>query len=693
LQAAKEKAAQEKESYQRQMGMSRGADRVEHPQGDGWAVAGGPGLSSRPPPKAGDLSEFGQIKTPSMSFGLSLGPSESRAPPPSHYQYLHSLPVPVVCHVFPIDAPLLLGPPTRSQPAPNPFPLAPAFCRAYYYSGLGPIALPRASHVLVHTPPLPSALAKARNIDDLANVSYPAGVSSPKVELNIGAKDGKFRCVSMNIILLGPFVDEMHRYDRDFLLQFMLLCRDKPDDLPRLDMIGLEPSDQPYQMTRPPSGRHRQASDPAPPSSARGGPPVGLGISASGPSLSVKPGSMNNFNPMGDFRTTQKMSSEEQFALASPPTSASGGPGGAGGIPPNMQFRPSPMVRSASQGPGLSSNSGRTRSERGEKRDHVGKIGPVAGSGPGGAHQQMHGGPSGMGMTGLQGSGFGFEPVAPLSQSANAWSAKRQGPIDAESPEFVDRKAKGLLNRLTMERFDSISDQIIAWANKSEKEKDGRTLNQVIRLVFEKATDEAPWSEMYARLCRKMMDLISLRVQDDGIKTQEGKPIAGGLLFRKYLLNRCQEDFERGRVAKETTAAAAATKALEGQAAAHGTGGKEEVALYSEEYYAAQKAKRRGLGLIKFIGELFKLQMLTERIMHECIKKLLGNVENPEEEEIESLCKLLTTVGAILDTPKARGHMDVYFSRMKELTKSPYASSRMQVMLQVRVCAGWWYGG
>ena len=110
-----------------------------------------------------------------------------------------------------------------------------------------------------------------------------------------------------------------------------------------------------------------------------------------------------------------------------------------------------------------------------------------------------------------------------------------------------------------------------------------------------------------------------------------------------------------------------------------------EPVLYSDEYYAAQKAKRQGLGLIEFIGELFKLQMLTERIMHGCIKKLFGNVENPEEEEIESLCKLLTTVGKILDTSKARAHMDVYFSRMKELTRSGNVSSRMQFMLQVYI--------
>ena len=64
-------------------------------------------------------------------------------------------------------------------------------------------------------------------------------------------------------------------------------------------------------------------------------------------------------------------------------------------------------------------------------------------------------------------------------------------PTSIPSPEAVDREVRSLLNKLTMERFDSISDQIISWANKSEEEEDGRTLVQVVRLVFEKATDEA----------------------------------------------------------------------------------------------------------------------------------------------------------------------------------------------------------
>ncbi len=270
-----------------------------------------------------------------------------------------------------------------------------------------------------------------------------------------------------------------------------------------------------------------------------------------------------------------------------------------------------------------------------------------------------------------------FEPIVPLQATANRWDRKTFH-AGADSPQMIDRKVKSLLNKLTMKKFDSISDQIIQWANKSENEKDSQTLIQVIKLVLEMAMDQVIWCEMYARLCRKMMGHISSKVDTKN----KGKPIAGGQLFRKFLLNRCREHFERGWVAKEA-AAAATTKALEDKAANEKRD--DQHALYSEEYYAAQKAKRQGLGLIRFIGELFKLQMLTEGTMHECVKKLLVSVENLEEVGIESLCTLLTTVGDILDTQKARAHTDVYFSQMKELTKNPHLTPRMKFMVQVRV--------
>ena len=60
------------------------------------------------------------------------------------------------------------------------------------------------------------------------------------------------------------------------------------------------------------------------------------------------------------------------------------------------------------------------------------------------------------------------------------------------------------------------------------------------------------------------------------------------------------------------------------------------------------------LGNIRFIGELYKQKMLTEKIMHECLIKLLGDIENPEEDVVECLCVLMSTIGQAIDHGKGR---------------------------------------
>ena len=71
------------------------------------------------------------------------------------------------------------------------------------------------------------------------------------------------------------------------------------------------------------------------------------------------------------------------------------------------------------------------------------------------------------------------------------------------------------------------------------------------------------------------------------------------------------------------------------------------------------KARRRSLGNIKFIGELFKLKMLTEAIMHDCVVKLL---KNHDEESLECLCRLLSTIGKDLDFEKAKVTCDPFYA-------------------------------
>ena len=271
------------------------------------------------------------------------------------------------------------------------------------------------------------------------------------------------------------------------------------------------------------------------------------------------------------------------------------------------------------------------------------------------------------------------DPISPgLEALDNRWNhaVQNRRPVQLEesSPEYIKRKVRSLLNKLTAERFDSISDQILEWTNKSVTETDGQTLRLVIKLIFEKAKDEQFWSTMYAKLCRKLWQDINPEVQDAEMTGADGKPLSGGLLFRKYLLSRCQEDFKKGRERKVDASAAKQQKAGDRH-------------TEDKDYAAAQAAKRQGLGLVKFVGELFKLEMLSTRVIHACIVNLLlANVVDPDEEDVESLCQLLTTVGAKLEAqPKMSQQVGLYMQRMDDLRNSDHLSSRIRFMVQVRL--------
>lgn len=262
--------------------------------------------------------------------------------------------------------------------------------------------------------------------------------------------------------------------------------------------------------------------------------------------------------------------------------------------------------------------------------------------------------------------------LKPIVTSSTGWkpTSLGKGPQASASghlePEMVQRKVKAALNKMTPENFSKISDQILAIANQSKNENDGRTLRQVIQLTFEKATDESHFSSTYAKFCKHMLDQMSPEIKDDAIKDKHGNVVSGGNLFRKYLLNRCQEEFEKGWSVKESAKKSKAPTAE----------------LLTDEYYEEAAVKRRGLGLVRFIGELFKLGMLTERIIHGCVHHLVDFKEEPKEAEIESLSYLLRTVGAALDSSeKGRPMMDVYFQRIQSIIDLPELDNRLKFML------------
>ncbi|CAO3695160.1 unnamed protein product [Rhizopus stolonifer] len=264
------------------------------------------------------------------------------------------------------------------------------------------------------------------------------------------------------------------------------------------------------------------------------------------------------------------------------------------------------------------------------------------------------------------------EPVVPLEKTENRWvpttlnqtKSVEHSDDGLLSQEVIIRKVKSLLNKLTVEKFDPISAQIFEFARQSEKEDDGKSLRTVMKLTFEKACDEPAFASMWASLCRKMCDSMTNDIRDTSLLDDNGNVSFGVLLFRRYLFNRCQEEFEKGWKVDMPEV--------------------EEGEMLTEEYYAAVKAKRQGLGLIQLIGELFKLEMLSERIMYGCLIKLCNDPTNSGDEEAESLCKLLITIGKKLDSKAQTSRwVDIVTQRMKdEMLKSEKMSSRMKFMIQ-----------
>lgn len=75
---------------------------------------------------------------------------------------------------------------------------------------------------------------------------------------------------------------------------------------------------------------------------------------------------------------------------------------------------------------------------------------------------------------------------------------------------------------------------------------------------------------------------------------------------------------------------------------------------------AETKLRRRAVGTVRFIGELYKIDMLTGKIMRSCMNLLL-DVDVISEETLECLCKLLTTVGEKMELKDAHKEVRMTF--------------------------------
>lgn len=220
-----------------------------------------------------------------------------------------------------------------------------------------------------------------------------------------------------------------------------------------------------------------------------------------------------------------------------------------------------------------------------------------------------------------------------------------------------------------MDNFEKLSNKIL-----ESKVTNEECLVGLITLICEKAIDEPHFATVYAMLCSKLFTELPAYQEwicPSGVVAEN--------IFRKLLLKRCQEEFEKDAKWAADDAAAQVERAELRKRI--DTLSAEEKLRIAEEDYERSKLKRRVLGNIRFVGELFLQRLISESIIHRCIYSLLKS-EEPEEEDVESLCKLITATGKQLDHPSAKDIIDSYFEKMGDLSNDEKKlSSRIRFML------------
>uniref|UniRef100_A0AAQ5XUP9 Eukaryotic translation initiation factor 4 gamma 2 n=1 Tax=Amphiprion ocellaris TaxID=80972 RepID=A0AAQ5XUP9_AMPOC len=216
-----------------------------------------------------------------------------------------------------------------------------------------------------------------------------------------------------------------------------------------------------------------------------------------------------------------------------------------------------------------------------------------------------------------------------------------------------------ILNKLTPEKFDKLCLELLNVGVDSKL-----VLKGTILLIVDKALEEPKYSQLYAQLCLRLAEDAP---NFEGPSTENQATQKQNTTFRRLLISKLQDEFENR---------ARNVEIFE----------KHDGPLTSEEEEQRAIAKIKMLGNIKFIGELGKLNLIHESILHKCIKTLLEKKKRVQlkdmGEDLECLCQIMKTVGPKLDHDKAKSLMDQYFGRMRSLTNNKELPARIRFLLQ-----------
>eukprot|EP00397_Hematodinium_sp_SG-2012_P017580 GEMP01017985.1.p1 GENE.GEMP01017985.1~~GEMP01017985.1.p1 ORF type:complete len:558 (+),score=115.02 GEMP01017985.1:76-1674(+) len=234
-----------------------------------------------------------------------------------------------------------------------------------------------------------------------------------------------------------------------------------------------------------------------------------------------------------------------------------------------------------------------------------------------------------------------------LTRSDSAWSDHREslhphGAADEEEAKTA-KKMKGILNKLSNGNFEILVVQLMDIGLTTEFR-----INALCSEIFEKATTQHGFIDLYARLCMHL-DKTKVRATE-------------GSTFRSVLLASCQAHFVKCLLPPEGM--------LDNKI--------EDADAFEREL----KYKNAMLGNIKFVGTLLCQKLVASKVLIGMAYELL---ETRTAVSIESLCVLLTRCGASFDNDGWMYHtsLQFLFDALKDVAKKDKTiGNRIKFLIQ-----------
>nr|CAD7404780.1 unnamed protein product [Timema cristinae] len=156
-------------------------------------------------------------------------------------------------------------------------------------------------------------------------------------------------------------------------------------------------------------------------------------------------------------------------------------------------------------------------------------------------------------------------------------------------------------------------------------------INGVVNILIEKAIEDISISEVCAEICKV---LLHKRVLPD----KENHDHKEFVFFRQVLVSRVQHEFEKDRHFELKR-----NKTLKDIEAKEDTVKKRLIKML---YNEVREIHLKYIGTVIFIGNLFKVKILTSSIIQRVIKRMLSEAD---ETSLEGLFELLTAIGKDLE--------------------------------------------